>query len=162
MKPSMRIEEVYSDSRLSRDDLVAISALLDQLSPATQHTFNRCDLSSMLIKCATFLIVRDTERDDLIIGTITLMRIPKPTGWYAEIQDNVVHATYHGQGIGRALTEKAIELARDDCRVRYIELTSKPVREVANQLYTSLGFRLLAVANPDLGDQGTNFYRLTL
>jgi ribosomal protein S18 acetylase RimI-like enzyme len=163
MTPSIKIEEIHAETCLSEKDMRAINGLLDQLSPATKHGFNRIDLASMLIKCATFLVARDTERANLVIGIITLMRIPKPTGWYAEIQDNVVDSAYHGQGIGKAITQRAIEVARNDLRVRYIELTSKPMRESANRLYVSLGFKLLAVANPDLGDQGgTNFYRLTL
>jgi ribosomal protein S18 acetylase RimI-like enzyme len=74
---------------------------------------------------------------------------------YATLHDVFVDPDAGGRGIGKALTQAAIDLARDK-RLAYLELTSRPKREAANHIYQSLGFTLLATAN---GDGGTNYYR---
>ncbi|MEV6638419.1 GNAT family N-acetyltransferase [Actinoplanes sp. NPDC051470] len=78
---------------------------------------------------------------DEIVGTLTLVTFPIPTGLRAWIEDVVVDEAARGHGVGAALTQAAIELARAD-GARTVDLTSRPAREAANRLYEKLGFQL--------------------
>jgi ribosomal protein S18 acetylase RimI-like enzyme len=111
------------------------------------------DLLQRIVQSETshILIARDTEAYGRIVGTLTLAFYVSPTGIKAWIEDVVVDGSYRGRGIGKALTQKAIDLAeRENAKV--VLLTSNPARESANGLYKKLGFTLRA----------TNFYQLKL
>lgn len=162
MEVPIVIRSIHAVNQVSADDLVAINRLLDQLSPKTVHQFNHETLIALLIKSPEFLVARDMAKDGLIIGTGTLAKVAKATRWQSEIHDVVVDMSYQGQGIGKSLVLRLIESAQEDKRLSHIELTSKPSRVAANALYLSLGFKLVAVANPEFGDQGTNLYRFKL
>jgi ribosomal protein S18 acetylase RimI-like enzyme len=79
--------------------------------------------------------------DGRILGVLTLVMFPIPTGLRAWIEDVVVDETGRGRGIGAALTEEAIRLARA-AGARTVDLTSRPSRAAANRLYERLGFQL--------------------
>jgi ribosomal protein S18 acetylase RimI-like enzyme len=76
---------------------------------------------------------------------------PIPTGRRAWIEDVVVDEASGGQGIGRALTEAMLDLARELACVS-VDLTSRPSREAANRLYQRVGFE----------PRDTNVYRYDL
>jgi ribosomal protein S18 acetylase RimI-like enzyme len=76
-----------------------------------------------------------------IVGALTLAMFPIPTGRRAWIEDVVVDESARGQGVGAALTQEAVRLARAE-GARTIDLTSRPSREAANRLYQRLGFQL--------------------
>jgi ribosomal protein S18 acetylase RimI-like enzyme len=86
-----------------------------------------------------------------IVGTLTLIVFPIPTGWRGWIEDVIVDEAASGQGIGRQLTEHALDLARD-CGCTTVDLTSRPSREAANHLYKKIGFE----------PRETNVYRYDL
>ena len=98
---------------------------------------------------ATRLLVARSDR--VIVGSLTLVLVRIPTGLRAIIEDVVVDERVRGQGVGRALNEAALELARDAGAVT-VDLTSRPSREAANRLYLSLGFEV----------RDTNVYRYKL
>nr|BFE60316.1 hypothetical protein GCM10020063_048420 [Dactylosporangium thailandense] len=79
--------------------------------------------------------------DGEILGTLTLVMFPIPTGLRAWIEDVVVDDAARGHGVGAALTQAAVRLARDN-GARTVDLTSRPSREAANRLYERLGFQL--------------------
>ncbi|BCJ68706.1 GNAT family N-acetyltransferase [Polymorphospora rubra] len=79
--------------------------------------------------------------DGEIMGTLTLVTFPIPTGLRAWIEDVVVDGAARGRGVGAALTGAAVRLARAD-GARTVDLTSRPSREAANRLYERLGFEL--------------------
>jgi len=89
--------------------------------------------------------------DGVIVGTLTLVVFRVPTGVRAWIEDVVVDDAAGRRGIGRALTEAALDVARA-AGVRTVDLTSRPSREAANRLYQSAGFEL----------RQTNVYRYNL
>ncbi|WP_240670731.1 GNAT family N-acetyltransferase [Actinoplanes solisilvae] len=68
------------------------------------------------------------------------MTFPIPTGPRAWIEDVVVDEAVRGQGVGAALARRAVQLANGD-GARMVDLTSRPARQAANQLYQRLGFR---------------------
>jgi ribosomal protein S18 acetylase RimI-like enzyme len=79
--------------------------------------------------------------DGVIAGTLTLVTFPIPTGLRAWIEDVVVDSAARGYGVGAALTQAAVTLARSD-GARTVDLTSRPSREAANRLYERQGFQL--------------------
>lgn len=74
-----------------------------------------------------------------IIGSLTLVTFPIPSGLRARIEDVVVDEAARGRGVGALLTEEALRLARE-MGARTVDLTSRPSREAANRLYEKLGF----------------------
>jgi len=79
--------------------------------------------------------------DGEIVGTLTLVMFPIPTGLRAWIEDVVVDESARGYGVGAALTQAAVRFVRAD-GARTVDLTSRPSREAANRLYERLGFHL--------------------
>ena len=106
-------------------------------------------LETIATSDATRLLV--ARADGSIVGSLTLVLVRIPTGLRAIIEDVVVDEQCRGQGVGRALNEAALELARDAGAVT-VDLTSRPSREAANRLYLSLGFEV----------RDTNVYRYKL
>lgn len=89
--------------------------------------------------------------DGLIVGTLTLVVFPAPTGVRARVEDMVVDAAARGRGVGSALLLSAVRLASIDGAYT-IDLSSRPSRTAANRLAEEFGFQL--------GDARP--YRLTL
>jgi ribosomal protein S18 acetylase RimI-like enzyme len=70
---------------------------------------------------------------------LTLVAVRIPTGVVCHVEDVVVDTRARGLGIGRLLAQHAIRCA-GDLGARHVDLTSRPERVAANQLYQSLGF----------------------
>lgn len=132
-----------------RGDVVAVVRLLasDPLG-ARRERFEQPLPSSYY---RAFDVIEEDPHNDLlvaqrggeIIGVLQLTLIPNLTyqgGWRAQIEGVRVSAEARGEGIGRALIEKAIERARDaGCRL--VQLTTDKRRPEAVRFYESLGFR---------------------
>jgi GNAT superfamily N-acetyltransferase len=81
------------------------------------------------------------EQDGHIVGNLSL-RHASPRGSHGRLVGNVVvHPEYQGQGIGRALMEKAIASARDQ-GASWVGLEVRANNAVAHKLYEHLGFRV--------------------
>jgi ribosomal protein S18 acetylase RimI-like enzyme len=74
-----------------------------------------------------------------IVGMLTLVMFPIPTGLRARIEDVVVDQAARGRGVGEALIREALRLAAAS-GARSVDLTSRPSREDAIRLYRRLGF----------------------
>lgn len=74
-----------------------------------------------------------------IVGALTLVLFRIPTGMRAWIEDVVVDESARGQGVGEALSRRALEMA-GGAGARTVDLTSRPSRESANRLYQRIGF----------------------
>jgi len=98
----------------------------------------------------SLLVARSSPRGP-IVGSLTLVTYRVPTGLHAVIEDVVVEDAARGRGVGAALVEQAVWLARAG-GARYVSLTSRPSREAANRLYERAGFV----------KRETNVYRRTL
>jgi ribosomal protein S18 acetylase RimI-like enzyme len=131
------------------DEVVeAFAALIPQLSSSSPPP-SRDELQELVGSPATTLLI---ARDgDAIVGSLTLAVFRIPTGLRAWIEDVVVDDVARGKGVGAALNERAIEVARD-LGARTVDLTSRPSREAANRLYQRLGFQA----------RDTNVYRYDL
>jgi ribosomal protein S18 acetylase RimI-like enzyme len=116
----------------------AFGRLLPQLSRSAQPLDESA--LSRLVSCETntVLIAHGPEK---IVGTLTLVMFPVPSGLRARIEDVVVDESARGLGVGGALTEEALRLAKA-ASDRTVDLTSRPDRGAANRLYQRLGFQL--------------------
>ncbi len=142
----MRIEKANAVS----DDLVAAMArLVPQLSRSNPAP-TRAQLEEMVASPAITLLVAYSDAGE-IIGSLTLAMFRIPTGLRAWIEDVIVDDAARGQGIGEALTRRALDEAKA-AGATTVDLTSRPSREAANRLYQRVGFER----------RETNVYRYNL
>ncbi|MFI0943874.1 GNAT family N-acetyltransferase [Streptomyces sp. NPDC021020] len=119
------------------DVVGALARLLPQLS-SSAVVLDADGVARVLGSEANTVLV--ARLDGEIVGTLTLVMFPLPTGLRARIEDVVVDGAARGAGVGAALTEHALRLA-EQAGARTVDLTSRPSREAANRLYERLGFR---------------------
>ncbi len=74
-----------------------------------------------------------------VIGTLTLVFYPLPSGLKAWIEDVIVDECSRGKGVATALMMHALQVARDGGALK-ADLTSMPWRKAANRLYRKMGF----------------------
>ncbi len=74
-----------------------------------------------------------------IVGTLTLVTFPIPTGVRAWIEDVVTDESARGKGVATALIDEAIRIAKE-ASARTVDLSSRPSRAAAGVLYERLGF----------------------
>ncbi|MEU3209170.1 GNAT family N-acetyltransferase [Streptomyces cyaneofuscatus] len=125
--------------REAREELVeAFSRLLPQLS-STAKPLDYDAISRMVTCDANRVLVARTA--EAIIGSLTLVLLPVPSGLRARIEDVVVDTGARGKGVAALLTEEALRVARE-AGARTVDLTSRPDRAAANRLYDRLGFQV--------------------
>jgi len=114
----------------------AFSRLLPQLS-SSAPPLDAAALSAIVASGASTILLARVNGQ--IVGTLTLVVFPIPTGVRAWIEDVVTDESARGQGVGKALTLAAIDLARQG-GARTVDLTTRPAREAAGRLYERVGF----------------------
>ena len=125
--------------REATDELVkAFGRLLPQLSRSAEP-LDAAAIDTLVAWQGNTLLVARAEGE--IVGALTLVMFPIPTGTRAWIEDVVVDEAARGQGVGAVLTREAVRLARAK-GARTVDLTSRPSRAAANRLYERLGFEL--------------------
>ena len=97
------------------------------------------DLADLVRDSSSTLMVARNEKQE-IVGALTLAVYRGPTGIRSIIEDVIVDTSARGQGIGEALMQRAIEIAKEK-GAGNISLTSNPLRESANRLYLRVGFK---------------------
>ena len=129
----MQVEEI---EEYSPDVLDALKILLPQLSK--NAALPSMDLTKRIVESdATRLLF--ARQEEHILGMLTIVIFPIPTGVRAWIEDVVVDESGRGMGVGEALSEHALMLARSE-GAKTVDLTSRPSREAANRLYQRIGF----------------------
>ena len=126
----------------------AMARLIPQLSSSNPPP-TKDELSAIIASDSCDVLI--AQDGDAIVGSLTLVVFPIPTGIRAWIEDVVVDEAARGKGVGEALNAFALQRARER-GAKTVDLTSRPSREAANRLYQRLGF----VA------RDTNVYRYTL
>jgi ribosomal protein S18 acetylase RimI-like enzyme len=141
-------DPVISEAAVVDDELVAaFGRLIPQLSsssppPTAEQLAELVDGPDTVV----FLARVDGE----IMGSLTLAFYRIPTGLKSWIEDVVVDEAARGRGVGEALNEAALGVARAR-GAKDVSLTSRPSREAANRLYRRIGFE----------PRETNLYRYT-
>ncbi|MXW41537.1 MAG: GNAT family N-acetyltransferase [Acidimicrobiia bacterium] len=132
-------------TEVTEELLQAFQRLIPQLSSSNSPP-DTVAMQDIVASPSTRLLLARSE--DVIVGSLTLVLVRIPTGVRAIIEDVVVDIEIRGQGVGKALSEAAIELARAAGAIT-VDLTSRSSRVAANRLYRCLGFKI----------RDTNVYR---
>lgn len=122
--------------------------LLPQLSSSVEPP-NDDYIKRIIDSDASHLLV--ALEGDSILGFLTVVIFPIPTGVRVWIEDVIVDSAARGKGVGEQLSRFALDMAREQ-GARTVELTSRPSREAANRLYKRVGFV----------ERETNVYRYTI
>jgi len=161
--------EIWRLSDPSDLDFRQMHALLRVLSPRRAAEVTAETVGEEIKNPAIYLFVASKyDEREIYLGTakICFHSADTGTGWRAEIHDVVRHPDVRGQGMGAALMEQCIDVAREFCRVHglseiEISLTSNPDKVAANALYPRLGFQLVgSVQRP--GRDVTNLYSIVV
>jgi ribosomal protein S18 acetylase RimI-like enzyme len=119
------------------DEVVeAFTRLLPQLSTSAKRLDAAAIQTLVSSPAVTVLLARDEGK---IIGTLSLVVFRIPTAVRAWIEDVVVDASAGRKGTGTALVQAAIERART-AGARTVDLTTRPSRVAAGNLYEKAGF----------------------
>ncbi|MDA7790670.1 GNAT family N-acetyltransferase [Opitutales bacterium] len=129
----IRIRKV---SEQTEKDLREINNLIPQLSQSAK-LLTKAEFTSLLNAESTHLYF--AEDKEQVLGMLSLVTFPIPTGLRGWVEDVVVDTTARGKGVGKLLTMHALKEAQK-MGVLTIDLTSRPSRDVANRLYQSVGF----------------------
>lgn len=120
-----------------------ISKTLEKLIPQLDPTVpipSKDDLTQIISSSSIYLyIARDPALNNQIVGTLTLVLYRSPTGLHAHFEDLVVDQNSREKRIGTTLLKTALKKAREK-GAAFIDLTSRPSRKTANQLYKRIGF----------------------
>ena len=126
-------------ANISDEIYQAFQDLIPQLTGNVPRP-TRAELEALVAFEGSVLLVARLSAEGKIVGAATLSLVRAPTGVHARLEDVIVDGAARGQGVGAALTEEVIRLARE-VGANYLALTSNPRREAANQLYQKLGFK---------------------
>ncbi|PIR88051.1 MAG: GNAT family N-acetyltransferase [Candidatus Harrisonbacteria bacterium CG10_big_fil_rev_8_21_14_0_10_45_28] len=129
----MEITQVKS---LVPGELDQVNVLYSQLSSTGLHATSEKANNAFNDPGFNLVIAKESNQ---IVGMGSLVAITFLSSKHANIEDVVVDQRYRGQGLGRRIMERLIELAKEQ-GIEEIHLTSKPAREAANALYQKLGF----------------------
>lgn len=127
----------------------AVDKLVPQLSRSNPPPSEQ-ELGDIVASPATDLFIALSD-DGTIVGMSTLVTFRIPTGMRAWVEDVVVDASARRTGVAETLTQAMVDRARDKGCVT-VDLTSRPAREAANNLYQKMGFT----------PRETNIYRFDL
>jgi ribosomal protein S18 acetylase RimI-like enzyme len=141
--------EIIKVKRFSERSFEAVSRLLPQLS-SDADLLTREYLIKILATDDTQLFFARIDKKH-IVGMLTIAAYKTPSGIKVWIEDVVVDESHRGNGIGKAMMLFAIDYSRS-LGARYLNLTSRPSRIAANELYSKLGFKKYE----------TNFYKYLL
>jgi len=132
----MRIEQV---GEVTEELAEAFQRLMPQLT-INHPPPSFADLQALVaFPGSTLLIARESDSGP-IVGSATLSILRTPSGIHARLEDVVVDSAMRGKGIGAALTNEVLRLAKES-GADTIALTSNPRREAANKLYQRVGFK---------------------
>lgn len=128
--------EIIEVTEVTDELVAAFERLIPQLSSSNPPPTKQF-LADIVSNQACHLLI--AIEDDYIFGALTLVIFPIPTAIRAWIEDVVVDGEARGKGVGAALNNEALRMAKD-AGAATVDLTSRPSREAANRLYQRLGF----------------------
>lgn len=144
--------EVFKKARLS--DLDDINILVAQIA-AKPHLLSFQEFTRVVKQRHCRLVVARSRaaKKSAIIGMATVTLNYIPTGLVAVVEDVVVDASFRGQGIGKKLIRKLIDIA-SRLGAKHISLYTGTgfSRAAANKMYHDLGFF----------KKDVNYYRVNL
>lgn len=118
--------------------LAAFERLIPQLTQSPCPTPD--ELQKLIDSPSILILARSPGVDGEIVGAGTLGVFRTPSGVHAHVEDIIVDEKLRGQGIGEALVNHLLQLARG-MGLKGVSLTCNPRRVAANALYLKLGFK---------------------
>jgi ribosomal protein S18 acetylase RimI-like enzyme len=118
--------------------LAAFERLIPQLTQAPIPT--PAELQKLIDSPSVLILARSPGADGQIVGAATLGVFRTPSGLHAHVEDVIVDDALRGQGIGEALVNRLLEIARE-MGLKGVSLTCNPRRVAANALYRKMGFK---------------------
>ena len=150
--------------RTNGDGTEVLGSLLKKLTPYKEVSLSVNVLGQLVDRSTCFLVASDLahDRHGHIVGIARLVVHHSDTTRFGEIHDLVVATSHEGQGVGKALIRKALAVAID-LKLPFVEVAIKPKSERvhADKMFRSLGFQLIATADPAVVDSA-NRYQLEL
>jgi ribosomal protein S18 acetylase RimI-like enzyme len=131
----MHIERVTT---ITAELLAAFERLIPQLTNAPIPTSD--ELQKLIDSPSVLIIVRYPDSTGPIVGSACLGVFRTPSGIHAHVEDVIVDESMRGRGIGEALVNALLDLARR-MGLKGVSLTCNPRREAANRLYRKMGFK---------------------
>jgi ribosomal protein S18 acetylase RimI-like enzyme len=132
---TVQVEEL---TEVTDEVVEAFARLLPQVSRSAVP-LDRAALTAIAqSQAVTLLLARSGGQ---IIGSLSLAMFRVPSGLRAWIEDVVVDQEARRHGTGRALVSEALRIAAA-AGVRTVDLTSRPARAAAGNLYEQAGFVL--------------------
>lgn len=134
------MEVTIAEARgVEHDVREGLRRLLPQLSRSSPPPEE--DLLHRLAECSAVVLLVARDEGGRVVGALSLVLVPLPTGLRGRLEDIVVDQAARGQGIGRALVVEALRRARA-AGARDVDLTSRPERVAAARVYEATGFVL--------------------
>ena len=130
--------EIFEITESDDSTLEAVNHLLPQLSKSAQP-ITPSTLQILASSESTRLFV--AKDGNAILGMLSLVVFGIPTGIKAWVEDVVVEEEARGKGVGQKLMMHAMAEA-ENAGAKSVDLTSRPSREAANQLYQAIGFEV--------------------
>jgi GNAT superfamily N-acetyltransferase len=141
----LHIEEV---TEATPEVHAALALLLPQLNPTLPVPTMERLRAIVADPAVTLLVARDVHE---IVGTTTVIVYTTPFWIKARLDEVVVDESARGKGVGAALVQASLDLARAK-GVEVVELQSGVQRDAAHRLYARMGFK----------PRETNVYRIVL
>jgi GNAT superfamily N-acetyltransferase len=123
---------------VSPELLAAFERLMPQLTKAQVPSPG--DLQTLLDSSSVLIVARASSLTGPIIGAGTLGVFRTPSGLHAHVEDVIVDQSQRGQGVGAALVNYLLQIARE-LGLPGVSLTCNPRRVAANRLYQKMGFK---------------------
>ena len=130
--------EIFEVTESNESTLKLVNRLLPQLSKSAPPLTSG-KLEEIVQSTHVHLYIAQEGAE--VLGMLSLVVFPIPTGIRAWVEDVVVDELARGKGVGRALSEYALQAASEKGALT-VDLTSRPSRVAANQLYQKVGFQL--------------------
>lgn len=129
---------IHPVTSITPELLSAFERLMPQLTQAPLPT--RDELQALIDSPSRLIIIRSPGETGPIVGSACLGVFRTPSGLHAHIEDVIVEEAMRGQGLGEALVNTLLEMARA-MGLKGVSLTCNPRRVAANQLYKKMGFK---------------------
>ena len=131
----VRVEEATAVS----EQLIGGMGRLFVDGSSSAHAPTQDELHAVLESPTTRLLVA-LDRDDNIVGSLTLALVRIPTGLRAGMHDLQIDEAVRQQGVEEMLIMEALRLAHD-AGVQAVDLSSAPGDENTDPWYRRLGFK---------------------
>lgn len=128
----MEIQELSDYTEEQFMELDTLMKVLDNTLPLKKEV-----LDALLSSTNNHLFVLKDKGH--IIGCATLGIFISPTGKKASIEDVVLHPDYQGKGLSKQLMHHLFDKLKKMAPI-HVQLTSRPARIAANNLYKAVGF----------------------